>query len=110
MLSQEAPRARRRSADGRVARAADMIDRMDFTLSDDDAAALRHMASIEPMDARRWLQDRPELAQRMLSWPPELRLEICRILYRSFGEDRRAELQARRRPGSSLLDQLERDP
>jgi hypothetical protein len=83
------------------------MDGPDFTLTEDDAAALRHVASIDPLEARHWLQDRPELVQRMVAWPPELRIEICRILYRSFGEESRDGLRARRHAGSSLLDQLE---
>jgi hypothetical protein len=79
----------------------------DFVLEPEDAAALRHLASVEPVDARRWLQDRPELARRMTSWPPELRIEVCRIIYRSFGDEQRRRLEERHARGGSLLSLLE---
>lgn len=82
---------------------------VDFTLSESDAEALRHLAKVTPLEARRYLQDRPELAHRMTGWPPEIRLEVCRILYRSFPEDRRRRLRERRAPWSDLIEQLERD-
>lgn len=80
---------------------------MDFTLAPEDAVALRHLAAIEPLEARRYLQDRPELARRMTAWPPEIRIEVCRILYRSFPEEQRLRMHERRHDGSSLLDLLE---
>lgn len=80
---------------------------MDFTLSPEDAEALRHIAAVDPLEARTYLQDRPELVRRMTAWPPEIRLEVCRILYRSFPETQRDGMQSRRHPGSNLLDMLE---
>ena len=80
---------------------------MDFALTDGDVEALRHLACIDPLAARHYLQDRPELAKRMASWPPEIRMEVCRIIYRSFGDDRRDGMQTRRHLGSNLLDLLE---
>lgn len=79
---------------------------MEFTLTPDDAAALRHLASVEPGAARKWLQDRPEVARRMAEWPPEIRLEVCRILYRSFTDAQREAMRVRRRHGTDLLAQL----
>ena len=79
---------------------------MEFTLSVEDAEALRHVASVEPMEARAYLQDRPELVKRMVAWPPEIRLEVCRILYRSFPEAQRRDMESRRHAGSNLLDLL----
>ena len=82
---------------------------MDFTLTADDAETLRHLASVEPMEARTYLQDRPELVQRMAGWPPEIRIEVCRILYRSFPEKQRHDMESRRHAGSNLLDLLGSD-
>ena len=82
---------------------------MDFTLTADDAETLRHLASVDPMEARTYLQDHPALVQRMATWPPEIRIEVCRILYRSFPETKRDEMQSRRHLGSNLLDLLESD-
>ena len=81
---------------------------MEFVLSEQDADVLRHLASVEPEVARRYLQERPELARRMTSWPPEIRLEVCRIVFRSVPAEKRNALIARH-PGSSLLDQLAND-
>ncbi len=78
---------------------------MEFTLTPEEADALRHMAAVEPLEARTWLQDRPELAKRMLSWPPELRLEVSRILLMSFDLERRQALRDRSR-GSIILSDL----
>jgi hypothetical protein len=80
---------------------------VDFTLSPEDADALRELARLEPADARAWLQDRPELTRRMTSWPPEIRLEVCRILWQSFPPEKRERALNRRHPGSNLLDLLE---
>jgi hypothetical protein len=80
---------------------------VDFTLDEDDARELRHLAALEPLEARHYLQDRPDLARRMAHWPPELRLEVCRIIYRSFPEDRRERMRHRGTPGSNLLDLLD---
>jgi hypothetical protein len=80
---------------------------MEFTLTPEDAENLRHLASIEPREARSWLQDRPELAMRMTGWPPEIRIEVCRIIYRSFDDGQRAGLDQRRAPWSDLLDLLQ---
>ena len=79
----------------------------DFILSPEDADVLRQLASLEPLAARGFLQDRPELARRMTAWPPELRLEVCRIIYRSFPEERRASMTDRRRSATNLLQMLE---
>jgi hypothetical protein len=76
---------------------------VDFTLTWQDAATLRHLASLDPVDARRYLQDRPELYRRMLDWPPELRIEVCRIIYRSFPEAKRERMRSRRDQGSNLF-------
>ena len=78
----------------------------DFRLAPEDAEILRYIASVEPLEARRYLQDRPELARRMTTWPPELRLEICRILYRSFPAETRARHEARREGAGALVDLL----
>ena len=83
-----------------------MLSPMDFSLTGEDVEALRHLASIDPLEARHYLQDRPELAKRMASWPPEIRMEVCRIIYRSFGDDRQNGMQARRHLGSNLVDLL----
>ncbi|MEM7244181.1 MAG: hypothetical protein AAF533_02490 [Acidobacteriota bacterium] len=81
---------------------------MEFQLSPEEAEVLRHLAQVEPREARAYLQDHPELAQRMTNWPPELRLEICRILYQSFDEETLAEHRKRHPRGSSdLVDQLQ---
>jgi hypothetical protein len=80
---------------------------MEFRLSPEDARHLRRLAALEPGEARAYLQDRPELARAMLAWPPELRLEVCRILLQSFSEEKRAALRSRRHAGSNLLDLLD---
>ena len=80
---------------------------MDFTLSPEDAEALREMARMPPEDARAYLQDRPELTKRMSAWPPEIRLEVCRILWLSFPPEKRQRTVSRRHPGSNLLDLLQ---
>ena len=59
---------------------------MDFTLTEDDAQHLRHIASLEPLEARAYLQDRPDLARRVAGWPPEIRLESIRGLTRCTGQ------------------------
>ena len=82
---------------------------MEFTLTEDDARALRHMASLEPAEARRWLQDRPEVARRVADWPPEIRIEVCRIIFRSFPPAKREVVASRRRRGSDLVDLLQGD-
>ena len=81
---------------------------MDFTLTEEDAEVLRHLASVEPGEARAYLQDRPELARRMTNWPPEIRLEVCRILWLSFPADKRDATVARRSGGTDLVDLLSR--
>lgn len=83
---------------------------MDFTLSPEDADALRELARLSPEDARAYLQDRPELTRKMSEWPPEIRLEVCRILWMSFPPEKRARTLTRRHPGSNLLDLLEDGP
>ena len=80
---------------------------IDFVLAEEDAEALRRIASLEPIEARSFLQDHPELARRMTTWPPELRLEVCRIIYRSFPEAQREQMAARRSSGTNLLQMLE---
>jgi hypothetical protein len=80
---------------------------VDFTLTPEDADALREVARMDPMDARRYLQDRPELTKRMAAWPPEIRLEVCRILWLSFPPEKREGSLQRKHPGSNLLDLLE---
>jgi hypothetical protein len=80
---------------------------MEFELTAEDAEVLRHLASIEPIEARSYLQDRPELAQRMTSWPPEIRIEVCRIIYRSFSESARDGLRDRQERWSDLIDLLD---
>lgn len=80
-----------------------------FQLSPEDAEILRHLASVEPLEARSYLQDRPEVAQRMTGWPPEIRIEVCRILFRSFDERQQATLRARRNSWSDLIELLESD-
>jgi len=80
-----------------------------FTLTEDDAQALRQLASLEPDEARRWLQDRPEVARRVGDWPPEIRIEVCRILFRSFPPEKRDVVVRRRRRGSDLVDLLSAD-
>lgn len=82
---------------------------MDFELSPEDAAALRELASLPPEQARAYLQDRPELTRRMSSWPPEIRLEVSRILWRSFPQEKRDEARRRKHAGSNLLDLLSDD-
>ena len=47
---------------------------MDFQLTEADARVLRHLASIDPMEARRHLQDNPELARRIRELRPGLKL------------------------------------
>ncbi len=99
------PRSRPRSPwRGRAGES--MIGAMDFTLTEDDAQQLRHIASLDPSDARAYLQDRPELARRVSGWPPEIRLEVCRILWQSFPAEKRASANRRRNPGSNLIDLL----
>ena len=80
---------------------------MDFQLSPEDAEILRHLASVEPREARAYLQDRPEVARRMTSWPPEIRIEVCRILYRSFDGKQQDTLRTRRNSWSDLIELLE---
>ena len=80
---------------------------MQFQLSPEDAQVLRHLASVEPVEARAYLQDRPDVAQRMTGWPPEIRIEVCRILYRSFSEEQQERLRARRNSWSDLIELLE---
>lgn len=80
---------------------------MEFQLSPEDAEVLRHLASVEPAEARAYLQDRPEVAKRMTSWPPEIRIEVCRILYRSFSGEQQERLRARRNSWSDLIEVLE---
>lgn len=80
---------------------------VDFTLSPEDADALREVARLSPLEARAYLQDRPELTRRMASWPPEIRLEVCRILWQSFPPEKRDRTLSRRHPGSNLLDLLD---
>lgn len=81
--------------------------KMEFQLTNEDAEVLRHLASIEPLEARRYLQDRPAVAQRMTFWPPEIRIEVCRILYRSFEPKQRETLQARKNAWSDLIELLQ---
>ena len=80
---------------------------MEFQLTPEDAEVLRHLASIEPLDARHYLQDRPEVAKRMTFWPPEIRIEVCRILYRSFDQTQQDTLRTRRNSWSDLIELLE---
>ena len=82
---------------------------MQFQLTPDDAEVLRHLASIEPLEARSYLQDRPEIARRMTQWPPEIRIEVCRILFRSFSEEQQDTLRARRNSWSDLIELLENE-
>ena len=80
---------------------------MEFQLSPEDAEVLRHLASIEPLEARTYLQDRPAVAKRMTHWPPEIRIEVCRILYRSFDGQQQETLRTRRNTWSDLIELLE---
>lgn len=80
---------------------------MQFTLTEEDAASLRHLASLDPPEARTWLQDHPEVAKRVANWPPEIRIEVCRILFRSFPEEKQRQVAERRRSGSDLVDLLQ---
>ena len=83
---------------------------MEFQLTPDDAEVLRHLASVEPLEARRYLQDRPAVAKRMTHWPPEIRIEVCRILDRSFDQAQQDTLQSRRNSWSDLIELLEAPP
>jgi hypothetical protein len=79
---------------------------MEFQLSAEDAEILRHLAGLEPLEARRYLQDHPPIARRMTHWPPEIRIEICRMIYRSFSDTQREALESRRQTWSDLLELL----